>query len=87
MGSLDPGGWPGLMAANRAMAIEARENLQAALGVEPIAPDELIGSMAAVRLPTLTSDTEAAALNDALSEEIGSRFRSPAGPSAARVRR
>jgi len=69
MGSLDPGGWPGLMAANRAMALAAREKLQAALGVEPIAPDELIGSMAAVRLPTLTSDTEAATLNLALSDD------------------
>ncbi len=69
VGALDPGGWPGLMAANRAMALAARERLQAALGVEPIAPDELIGSMAAVRLPTLTTDAEAAALNLALSDE------------------
>jgi len=69
VGSLDPGGWTGLMAANRAMALAAREQLQAALGVEPIAPPELIGSMAAVRLPTLTSDAEAAGLNLALSEE------------------
>jgi isopenicillin-N epimerase len=69
VGALDPGGWTGLMAANRAMALAAREQLQAALGVEPIAPVELIGSMASVRLPTLTSDVEAAALNLALSEE------------------
>ncbi|HEV2005453.1 MAG TPA: aminotransferase class V-fold PLP-dependent enzyme [Candidatus Limnocylindrales bacterium] len=69
VGALDPGGWAGLMAANRATALTARVQLQAALGVEPIAPDELIGSMAAVRLPTLTSDADAAALNLALSDE------------------
>jgi len=37
--------------------------------VEPIAPDALIGSMAAVRLPTLTTDAEAEALNLSLHEE------------------
>jgi isopenicillin-N epimerase len=68
VGSLDPGGWTGLMAANRTMALAAREKLEMALGVEPIAPGELIGSLAAVRLPTLTSDAQAAALNLALSD-------------------
>jgi isopenicillin-N epimerase len=63
LGSLDPGGWPALMASNRALALEARKRLQVALGVEPIAPDELIGSMAAVRLPTVVTDDEAEALN------------------------
>jgi isopenicillin-N epimerase len=69
VGSLDPDGWTGLMAANRAMALAAREQIQAVLGVEPVAPAELVGSMAAVRLATLTSDAEAEALNLALSEE------------------
>ena len=69
VGSLDPDGWPGLMAANRAMALAARELLQEALGVDPIAPAELIASMAAVRLPTMATDAEAAALNLGLSED------------------
>jgi selenocysteine lyase/cysteine desulfurase len=51
------------------MALAAREQIQAVLGVEPVAPAELVGSMAAVRLATLTSDAEAEALNLALSEE------------------
>jgi isopenicillin-N epimerase len=63
LGALDPGGWDGLMASNRAMALVARERIQAALGVDAIVPDELIGSMAAIRLPTLTTDAEAEQLN------------------------
>jgi isopenicillin-N epimerase len=66
MGTLDPGGWDGLMAANHAMALAARADLETALGVDPIAPPELIGSMAAVRLPALRTDAEAEALNAAL---------------------
>lgn len=69
MGSLDPEGWAGLMAGNRAMVLQARERIQAALGVEPIAPDEMIGSMAAIRLPMLATDAEAAGLNLALYRE------------------
>jgi len=69
VGLLDPAGWEGLMASNQAKAVAGRERIQAALGVEPIAPDALIGSMAAVRLPTLTTDAEAEALNLSLHEE------------------
>lgn len=66
VGALDPAGWPGLMASNRAMVISARDRIQDALGVEPLAPDEMIGTMAAIRLPTLATDAEADALNLAL---------------------
>jgi isopenicillin-N epimerase len=69
MGSLDPGGWAGLTADNRAMVLAGRGQIQAALGVEPLAPDELIGSMAAIRLPTLATDADAEALNRSLYEE------------------
>jgi isopenicillin-N epimerase len=69
IGSLDPGGWAGLMASNRAMVIAARDRIQDALGVERLAPDEMIGSMAAIRLPTLATDAEADALNFALYRE------------------
>ena len=53
MGSLLPGGWPELMAANRALALAGRDLLCEALGVEAPAPDEMLGSMAAVPLPRL----------------------------------
>ncbi|MDO9021190.1 MAG: aminotransferase class V-fold PLP-dependent enzyme [Deltaproteobacteria bacterium] len=51
MGSLLPGAWDALRAANRALALEARDLLCDALGVSPPAPDAMIGSMATVPLP------------------------------------
>jgi isopenicillin-N epimerase len=51
MGSLLPGGWPALMAHNRGTALAARDRLGAALGVAPPAPDSMIGSLAALRVP------------------------------------
>ncbi|HKW90487.1 MAG TPA: aminotransferase class V-fold PLP-dependent enzyme [Methylomirabilota bacterium] len=48
---LVPGGWPALMARNRALALEARRMLCAAVGSAPVCPEEMIGSLAAVRLP------------------------------------
>lgn len=56
---LDPGGWPGVMAANRTLALEARAVLLEALGTEPVVAGSMVGSMAAVRLP---SDWTTAAL-------------------------
>jgi isopenicillin-N epimerase len=51
MGSLLPGGWDALRAANRALALEARGLLGEALGVAMPAPDAMIGSMATLPLP------------------------------------
>jgi isopenicillin-N epimerase len=69
VGSLDADGWPGLMASNRAFALTARDRLQALFGVEPLAPESMVGSMAAVRVPGLGSDDEALALIKALYDE------------------
>ena len=69
VGGLDRDGWPGLMAANRASALAARDRLQAALGVEPLAPSTMIGSMAAVRLPSVRTDEAAQALMRSLYDE------------------
>lgn len=51
LGALRPGGWPALMAANHALALEARELVGAAVDAEASAPDAMIGAMAAVPLP------------------------------------
>jgi isopenicillin-N epimerase len=51
VGSLIPGGWPALMARNRALALGARQVLCAAAGTLPPSTDDMIGSLAAVVLP------------------------------------
>jgi isopenicillin-N epimerase len=51
VGGLLPGGWPAVMARNRALALEARGLLCAVAGPAPACPDEMIGSIASVRLP------------------------------------
>jgi len=51
LGGLLPGGWPALMARNRALALEARRLLCAAAGTPPPSPDQMIGSLASFVLP------------------------------------
>ncbi|HYN41310.1 MAG TPA: aminotransferase class V-fold PLP-dependent enzyme [Thermoanaerobaculia bacterium] len=51
VGSLLPGGWSEVMAANRALALEARAILCATLGAAAPVPDSMIGSIASVPLP------------------------------------
>jgi isopenicillin-N epimerase len=55
LGSLLPGGWTELMAANHALALAGRDLVCERLGVEPPAPDEMLGSMALVPLQPLGS--------------------------------
>ncbi|HUP22554.1 MAG TPA: aminotransferase class V-fold PLP-dependent enzyme [Thermoanaerobaculia bacterium] len=51
IGALDPRGWPGVMEANRDLALQARDILAGALGVEAPAPDDMLGAMATLPLP------------------------------------
>jgi isopenicillin-N epimerase len=51
MGALLPGGWPELMARNRAMALAARALLCETLDLEPPCPEGMIGALATVALP------------------------------------
>jgi isopenicillin-N epimerase len=69
VGSLDPDGWPGVIAANRAYALAARRRLEALFEVEPIAPESMVASMAAVRVSGLASDGAALALIKTLYDE------------------
>ncbi|HSJ28598.1 MAG TPA: aminotransferase class V-fold PLP-dependent enzyme [Acidimicrobiia bacterium] len=50
MAGLHVDGWPGVMAANRRLALEARDLLVGRIGVAVPAPDDMIGSMAAIPL-------------------------------------
>jgi isopenicillin-N epimerase len=51
LGSLLPGGWADLMAANRAKAIAARALLCKQLNVAPPCPDAMLGTLATLLLP------------------------------------
>jgi isopenicillin-N epimerase len=48
--TLLPGGWAALQMRNRKLALEARDLLCEAVGAEPPAPDEILGSMVSVPL-------------------------------------
>lgn len=56
VGSLRPGGWPEIMARNRALALAARKILAGALSAAEPCPEEFIGSLAAVPLPDAPPD-------------------------------
>lgn len=49
--SLVPGGWPEVMASNRVKVLEGRALLSRLLGIEPPAPEKMIGSLASLPLP------------------------------------
>lgn len=66
MARLEPGGWPAVMAANHALALEARTLLVAAFGGPNPAPDAMIGSMAAVPIAWPPTAEHATRLHDAL---------------------
>ena len=51
VGSLVEGGWPEVMRRNHDLALRARDLLCARLQIEHPAPDEMIGSMAAIPVP------------------------------------
>src|SRR5437870_5697153 len=76
LGGLLPGGWPALMARNRALALEARGILCDALDAEAPAPEDMVGALAAVPLPDgaaapLRSPLYADPLQDVLLERYG----------------
>jgi len=96
VGGLEPGGWPARMAANRALALAGRDALAAAFGVEPPAPDDMIGSMAALTLPGVATDGDALAIHRALVDDgfevpvhgwpVAAARAAGAGPAAVVVR-
>jgi isopenicillin-N epimerase len=63
-----PGGWAEIRAANHDLVVAGRDHVLAALGLEPAAPDAMLGSMAAIPLPAslAASDADAFALGERL---------------------
>ena len=57
VGSLVPGGWPEIMRRNHLLAVSARKILCEALGIAPLCPDALIGSLAAMPISDSTDPT------------------------------
>jgi len=57
LATLLPGGLPALMSDNRNKVLAGRATLLEALGGTPLAPAEMIGSIAAIRLPDVTPAT------------------------------
>jgi isopenicillin-N epimerase len=76
-GGPDGGGWPAVMSANHALALKGRDIVAAALGVQPPAPDAMLGSMAALPLPGVEGDVAATAFGAALEAE--DRIQVPVG--------
>ncbi|XZF63346.1 MAG: aminotransferase class V-fold PLP-dependent enzyme [Gloeotrichia echinulata DVL01] len=66
MGSLLPGGWPELMLRNHQLVLEARQLLCEQLGVLPPSPQEMIGTMAVVPMPTTWDNRHFMAVHDEL---------------------
>ena len=79
----DGGGWPAVMAANHDLALRGRDILAGALGIEPPAPDAMLGSMAALPLPGVVEEGVGAALASALETE--DRIQVPIGPWPVRA--
>lgn len=79
----DGGGWPGVMAANRALALAGRDRVGEALGVAPPAPDSMLGSMAALPVPGVWTETDAAALGRRLATDDGVQVPIGGWPSRA----
>jgi isopenicillin-N epimerase len=76
LGALCEGGWTELMAANRALALEARDILCNALHLVPPCPDSMVGSMAAIPLPDGQADALRPPLYiDPLQEALWQKFR------------
>ena len=62
LGRVLPGGWPAIMAANRALALKARAHLCESFGIDPPCPDGMIGSMASLVLPAAATGAAASRL-------------------------
>ncbi|MGB3509564.1 MAG: hypothetical protein WBA93_10015 [Microcoleaceae cyanobacterium] len=76
MNSLLPGGWSELMQKNHSMALAARHLLQEKLGIKTSCyPDEMIGSMALVKLPDRDEEEAYSGLITLLQNDLWEQLR------------
>jgi isopenicillin-N epimerase len=80
-----PGGWPATMAANHELALAGRDRLAEVLGIDPPAPDAMVGSMAALPLPGVPDEAAAMGLGRQLLDQDGIEV--PIGPWPVRAAR
>ncbi|MEH2273318.1 MAG: aminotransferase class V-fold PLP-dependent enzyme [Nostoc sp.] len=71
MGSLLPGGWIELMQQNHQLVLQGRQLLCEALEVQPPCPEEMIGSMAVVPMPTMLENRDFMSIHDELFDKFG----------------
>ncbi len=71
MGSLLPGGWNELMQHNHQLVLQARQLLCEMLGVIAPCPEDMIGSMAVVPMPTPLENRNFMSLRDELFDRFG----------------
>jgi isopenicillin-N epimerase len=71
MGSLLPGGWTELMGRNHQLVLKARQMVCEALGVLPPCPQEMIGAMAVVPMPTIWESRDFMSVHDELFDQFG----------------
>ncbi|MEH2122648.1 aminotransferase class V-fold PLP-dependent enzyme [Nostoc sp.] len=71
MCSLLPGGWRELMQQNHQLVLQGRRLLCEALEVQPPCPEEMIGSMAVVPLPTMLENRDFMSIHDELFDKFG----------------
>ncbi|QLE51100.1 aminotransferase class V-fold PLP-dependent enzyme [Nostoc sp. C057] len=71
MGSLLPGGWTELRQQNHQLVLQGRRLLCEALEVQPLCPEEMIGSMAVVPMPTTLENRDFISVHDELFDKFG----------------
>jgi isopenicillin-N epimerase len=75
MGGLLPGGWRALMTRNRDLAVRARSILAEVIAGPALAPEAMLGAMAAVALPGAGQEPEEPLLLDPLQRRLGEGWR------------
>lgn len=81
MAAMVPGGWPEVMRRNRELVLGARRMLCRELGVEPPAPESMVGSLATLFLPAHDAERTArllarpSAYHDALQDVLVDKHR------------